>query len=144
MPNFCVCLAYLPVTISAGAFKSVYQASGLFFVFTLSIFTTGQNSPGYVLVWVFIVLNPLFLYMANYVSSDAIFVGLSLTWFTLLIMADAPASRRLIKWHAVLLFLAFTVATMPLIYPLIALLAIALSSLSIRRKIAAPPSLCCW
>ena len=110
------------------------HASGLFLLFTLFYF----YQPGKVMqiiLLVFFVLNPLFLYMANYVSSDGFFLALSLTWFAWLLWIMYKPTKKLIIWHAVLLFVTFTVRYNALIYPLIAVLAFALSPLSLRRKI---------
>ncbi len=52
------------------------QCSSLFLIFTLFYFYRPCKTVQIVLLS-FIVLNPLFLYMANLVSSDSIFLGLS-------------------------------------------------------------------
>src|SRR5438552_17349339 len=53
------------------AFQYLFiQASGLFLVFTLFYFYNPSKVIQIVLLC-FVVINPLFLYMANYISSDA-------------------------------------------------------------------------
>jgi len=117
------------------AFQYLFiQGAGLFLVFTLFYF----YQPGRVTRWVllaFIVLNPLFLYMANLVSSDPFFLALSLLWFTWLLWLIHQPSPRLVIWHAVLLAITFTVRYNALIYPAIAIGAFLLSSMPRRLKI---------
>src|SRR5205814_3378187 len=85
----------------------------------------------------FMVLNPLFLHLGNLVSSDCLFAALSLTWFSLLLWIIHRPSTRVIVWHAVVLFIAFTVRYNAMIYPFIALLAFGLSKMSFRQKLVA-------
>lgn len=117
------------------AFQYLFiEAAGLFLVFTLSYF----YRPGKVVQWIllaFIVLNPLFLYMANYVSSDAFFLALSLVWFTWLLWIVHRPTWKLVVWHAIILAITFTVRYNALIYPLIAIIAFLLSSMPRRLKI---------
>src|SRR5690606_29832375 len=79
------------------------------------------------------------------VSSDCLFLGLSLTWFALLLWLMHLPSNRIIFWHAVVLALAFTIRYNALIYPAIAALAFLLAPLSWLKRIvgiAAPIILC--
>lgn len=68
----------------------------------------------------FMLFNPIFLYLANYISSDAIFVSLSLIWFNILLWSIYQPTVKLIIWHALVLFMAFTIRYNALFYPLIA------------------------
>ena len=111
------------------------QVSALFLLLTIFYFYTPGKVVQYVLLG-FMVLNPLFLHLANLVSSDCLFAALSLTWFSLLLwLIHRPAIKTII-WHAVILFIAFTFRYNALIYPFIAVLAFVLSKLSLRKKIA--------
>ncbi|MEV4886042.1 hypothetical protein MRBLMN1_004599 [Chitinophaga ginsengisegetis] len=62
--------------------------------------------------------------MANYVSSDAFFLSLSLIWFTQLFWIIDQPTNKLILLNAIILFIAFTVRYNALFYPLIAIVAL--------------------
>jgi hypothetical protein len=110
------------------------QCSALFLLFTIFYFYKPGKLAQYVLLG-FMMLNPLFLHLANLVSSDCLFVGLSLIWFSLLLWIIHQPSRSIIIWHAIVLFIAFTVRYNAIVYPLIAILAFWISGLPIRKKI---------
>ncbi|MBS0027560.1 FAD-dependent oxidoreductase [Chitinophaga sp. 22321] len=108
------------------------QASVLSLVFTIFYF----YRPGRltrILLWGFMLFNPVFLYLANYISSDAVFLSLSLTWFTLLLWIMNRPSNNLIIVNAWVLFIAFTVRYNALFYPVISIVALLLT----RKKILA-------
>jgi hypothetical protein len=117
-----VCLQYLLI-----------QCSTLFFLFSLFYFYKAGRVAQTILLC-FMVFNPLFLHMGNMVSSDGLFLALSMTWFALLLWIMYKPSNKVIYWHAIVLFAAFTVRYNALIYPFIALLAFVLSNLSLRKK----------
>ncbi len=77
-----------------------------------------------------ILLNPAVPYLCNYVSSDALFLGLSLIWLTVLMgLLREPSWWRL--WlQLVLLFVIFNLRFVALFYPAVA----ALCFLLLRRK----------
>jgi len=111
------------------------QNSVLFLLFTIFYF----YKPGLVakiFLLCFMVLNPLFLHLANMVSSDGLFLSLSSIWFTLLLWIIHKPSNKIIIWQSVVLFLAFTVRYNALIYPIITVLAFSLSKLPMMKKIA--------
>jgi protoporphyrinogen oxidase len=102
------------------------QGSVMAFLFTVFYF----YNPGKllkILLFGFFLFNPVFLYLGNYVSSDALFLSLSLIWFTILIWSLYRPSRYLIVLHAVVLFISFTVRYNALYYPLITAIVILLS-----------------
>lgn len=111
------------------------QLSALFLLFTIFYFYAPGRVVQYVLLS-FMMLNPLFLHLANLVSSDCLFAALSLTWFALLLWLIHRPATNIIIWHAVILFIAFTFRYNALIYPFIAVLAFRLSKLPLRKKIA--------
>ena len=84
-----------------------------------------------VLIAVFLVLNPCVYYICNYVSSDALFIALSLFWFTLLLrLIRTPIWWGLIgQW--ILLILIFYTRYVALFYPIVATIAFLL----IRRNL---------
>ncbi|HLX67437.1 MAG TPA: hypothetical protein VKR41_10590, partial [Puia sp.] len=71
-------------------------------------------------IMAFLVLNPLVYYISNFVSSDALFIALSLLWVTALIRSvEAPAWRGIvIQW--VLLLGIFYLRYVALFYPVVA------------------------
>jgi hypothetical protein len=72
----------------------------------------------------FLVLNPLIPYTCNYVSSDALFIGLSITWYTVLTgLIRDPAWWRL-GLQVALLFIIFNLRYVALFYPAVAVLTI--------------------
>jgi len=110
------------------------HSSGLFLLFSLFHFYKPHKTSQIILLC-FFVFNPLFLYMANLVSSDGLFLAVSMTWFALLLWNVHQPSGRVIIWHAIMLFIAFTVRYNAMIYPFISVGAFFLSNLSFQRKI---------
>jgi len=110
------------------------SASLLFLLYSLFYYF----KPGKVvsiLLLVCVVFNPVLLYVSNYVSSDCLFLTLSILWFTILIHIIYQPSPKLIVLHGMVLFLAFTVRYNALYYPIITGVAIILSSASLRGKL---------
>ncbi len=110
------------------------QTSALFFLSTLFYF----YQPGkkmQVVLFVFMLFNPLFLHLANLISSDCLFLSLSLTWLSLLLWIIHRPSTGIVIGLALVLFLAFTLRYNALIYPLITLIAFLLAPMPLRRKI---------
>jgi hypothetical protein len=110
------------------------QCSMLFLLFTIFYFYSAGRITQTMLVC-FMVFNPLFLQLANMVSSDGLFLALSMTWFSLLLWLIYNPSNKIICWHALVLFVAFTVRYNALIYPFISAVAFWLSQLPLRKKI---------
>jgi hypothetical protein len=109
------------------------HAGVLFLLFTLFYFYK-PSTLVQALLFFFMTLNPLFLHLANLISSDSFFVSLSAIWFGLLLWIINRPSNYIIFYHAIVLLIAFTVRYNALIYPLIAGGAFLLSKLSIRKK----------
>lgn len=79
---------------------------------------------------VFLLVNPTIPYLCNYVSSDALFVGLSLIWITVLMgLVREPTWWRL-SLQVGLLFVIFNLRYVALYYPAVA----SLSFLLLRKK----------
>jgi hypothetical protein len=110
------------------------QCSTLFLLFTIFYFYKAGKMTQMVLFF-FMILNPLFLHLGNMVSSDGLFLALSMAWFALLLWIIYKPSNKIIFWHAIVLVAAFIVRYNALIYPFITLLALGLSKLSLRKKI---------
>lgn len=112
------------------------QASALFLLFTIFYFYKPRRVTQLLLLC-FMVFNPLFLHLANLISSDCFFVSVSLVWFSSLLWVINRPSNRLIIVHALVLFIAFTVRYNGLIYPFISGLAFWISKYSFRKKLTA-------
>lgn len=112
------------------------QLSAIWFIFTLYSFYD-PNKVIKVLIFSFVAFNPVFLYIANYVSSDSLFLSLSLLWFTLLLYILKKPSIKILAWQIIVLFFAFMVRYNALYYPIVAGIAILLSRQSIKIKLAA-------
>jgi hypothetical protein len=110
------------------------QCSTFFFLFTIFYFYKTSRVTQ-TIIFCFMVCNPLFLQLGNMVSSDALFLSLSMTWFALLVWIIYKPSNKIIGWHALVLFLSFIVRYNALIYPFITLVAFGLSTLSLRKKV---------
>ncbi len=111
------------------------ESSLLALVFTLCYFLKPAKGTKIVLVC-FVLFNPVLLYLANYVSSDTVFLSLSLIWFTLLFWIMYKPTPKLVFWHGVVLFLAFTVRYNALFYPAIAFLGFILANKRFWLKLA--------
>ena len=97
-------------------------------------FSTGKNTR--MILCLFLFFNPLNLYLANYVTSDAIFVALSLIWLTQLIwVVHRPHPSQIIV-QALVFFIAFTFRYNAMYYPVIAAIAFILSRQNIWLKAA--------
>jgi hypothetical protein len=112
------------------------QAAGIYTWFSLRYFFRPSKAVT-ITLFVFTVFQPVWLYIANSVSSDALFIGLSLIWISRLMWMMAYPSRRSIVTHALLLAALFTIRYTAIYYPLAAALAIGLSRYSIKEKIGA-------
>lgn len=111
------------------------QGFNLFFLFTLFYFYNIGRLVRNIL-YVFVVFNPVFLYLANYVSSDTLFYTLSIHWFTLLLWIIHKPTVRIVVIQCLVLFFAFTIRYNALIYPVIASLALMLSKQQWKLKLA--------
>lgn len=122
-------------TIIVGVQYFLLELSSLYFFFTILYF----YAPGRVtrnILFAFLFFDPLFLYISNYINSDPLFAALSLLWLTeLLWIIHRPKVFRIFT-HAVLLYLCFTVRNNAYYYPIVSLLAFALSRESIKFKLA--------
>ena len=113
----------------------VLQLSCLIFFFSfLYFFRPGKIASR--VTYFFLFINPLFLYCCNFILSDAIFISLSLLWTTTLLWLIRKPRFLLLVTQAILLVLALSVRYTALYYPFVAALAIILSPLQIRLKLA--------
>lgn len=117
------------------AFQFLFlEGSAMFLLFTLHYFYSFSNLLLIILLS-FVVFNPLFLYLGNLISSDALFTSLSMIWFALLLWIVHEIKPKILIFHAIVIFLAFTVRYNALIYLLIATPAFFLSKYSLKQKL---------
>jgi len=121
-------------TILVGLQYFFLQGSTLLFLFSLLYFLKHSRWIKIVLLS-FTLLNPLPLYIANYISADALFIGLSLLWLTTLIWLIFRARLWMLLAHAFLLLACFTVRYNAIYYPIISLLVFLLIRFSWKWKI---------
>lgn len=111
----------------------ILQTSILFTLFTVSYLL----NPGKLIMrilFALLVINPLWLYVSNFISSDTLFASLSLLWFTSLLWIMYLPNLRILILHTIVLGLVFTVRYNALYYPFISILAILLIQVSIKTK----------
>jgi 4-amino-4-deoxy-L-arabinose transferase-like glycosyltransferase len=105
---------------------AVWSLSALYFYLTIVFFYhTGRNTR--IFLCLFLFFNPLFLYLANYVTSDMLFVSMSTVWLTQLIWLLRRPRAYMLFTQALLMFIMFTFRYNAMIYPLIAGVVILLS-----------------
>jgi hypothetical protein len=117
------------------AFQYLFvQITALYFFFTLLYFYRPATNISSI-IFAFLFFNPLILYISNYISSDALFLGLSLIWLTQLIWIINRPKLYQIFVHALIIALAFAVRYNAMYYPIITALAFILSRHKIQSKI---------
>ncbi|GEP88717.1 hypothetical protein SAMN05660909_01188 [Chitinophaga terrae (ex Kim and Jung 2007)] len=80
--------------------------------------------------------NPLHLYLSNYISSDALFLSVSLLWAIQLLQLIQRPAISIIFLHALLIVIAFTLRYNAMYYPLVSMIAYLLSHLKPAVKVA--------
>ena len=113
----------------------ILQISSLLFVFSILYFL----KPGKVaktILLLFLVLNPLPLYIANYISADALFISGSVLWLTSLVWLIYYPRTWMIIVHAILLLVCFTLRYNAIYYPVISLFVFVVSRQRLKVKIA--------
>lgn len=111
----------------------VLQAAILYLIFTVINLFQPLKWIVHVL-FLFGVMNPLWLYVSNFVSSDALFASLSIVWFTQLLWLGRNVTGWLLFWHALTLMLVFSLRFNALYYPLISIAFITVAKFSMRLK----------
>jgi len=109
------------------------QTGTILFIFTLIYFL----QPGKLVrnsLFGFVLFSPVPLYVANYISADALFVGFSLLWLSVLIWIVYRPRTWLLVLQAFLLLACFTLRYNAIYYPIVAALALLLSPQSWKSK----------
>ncbi|MCF6402109.1 hypothetical protein L3C95_04440 [Chitinophaga filiformis] len=111
----------------------IYIAAALYFFFTfLSIIQCSKWVK--IGIFVFLFLNPAFIFISNYISSDIFFTSLSLIWISQLFRIIKTPRPALIIAHVFILLFAFAVRYNALFYPIISIVVILLSNMPKGRK----------
>ncbi len=102
------------------------QASSLLFLFSLLYFQRPGRAVRIILL-LFLLLNPLPLYIADYISADSLFIGFSLLWLTSLVWIIYRPIPWMVAIHGILLLACFTLRYNAIYYPVISLIVFILS-----------------
>jgi hypothetical protein len=112
----------------------VWSTSALYFYLTITYFYyTGKNTR--IPLCLFLFFNPLFLYLANYVTSDMLFVSMSTIWLTQLVWVLHRPRLFQIFIQAGLMFIMFTFRYNAMVYPVIAAGVFLLSKQKVWMKV---------
>jgi protoporphyrinogen oxidase len=102
------------------------QGAGLVFLFTL----LHLLRPGRLVkntLYIFFLINPIALYVANYISADALFIGFSLLWVSSLTWVVFQPRPWMVLVHGILILACFTLRYNAIYYPFISIVAFSLS-----------------
>ncbi|HET6253300.1 MAG TPA: hypothetical protein VFE32_04475 [Puia sp.] len=111
------------------------EMAALYFYFTIFYF----YHPGKItrnILFFSLFLDPLFLYIGNYISNDSLFIALSLAWFAELFWVINRPTFAQVLVQLILLFLCLIVSYHAYFYPAIAIVAFVLSRQAIPVKFA--------
>jgi len=108
-------------------------AAGYFFFSFLYLSCPSKKSA--LIMYFFLFCNPLFLFVANLVNSDALFATLSLVWITEMLWALKRPSWAHILATGAFLFACFTVRNNAYFYPVVTLIMFLSSGTSPGRKV---------
>ncbi|RFM34696.1 hypothetical protein DXN04_15645 [Chitinophaga silvisoli] len=87
------------------------------------------------LIFIFLFINPLFLFGSNHIMSDTLFTALSVLWVTQLIWIAYRPKPYMVFTHAILLLIIFTIRYSALYYPVISISIFLLSPQSFKWKL---------
>jgi len=112
------------------------EAAIFYFLFTFIYLLRPVKAATYVLLS-FPLLNPVFLFLGNYISSDALFTALSFIWLTQLLWILYEFKPLYLFTHALVLLVAFTFRYNALYYPFISAIVFIASKQKWQVKTAA-------
>lgn len=122
------------------------QGASLFFLAALVYFLPLPRWA-FLTLYFFLLLNPLPLYIANYIASDALFIAVSILWITQLLFLLYKPRYLYILTHALILLLAFSIKYQAVFYPLISIGALISCRASLMYKLGALTAIAatlCW
>jgi hypothetical protein len=111
-----------------------FELIALYFYHTIVYFFHTGNNTRRILCF-FLFFNPLNLYLANYVSSDTLFIAVSLLWVTELIWIIYRPKVYQVFLQGIIVFIAFTIRYNAMYYPLISVVVFILSKHRVIFKI---------
>lgn len=112
----------------------MFRISILYLFLTLRIFLNlGQRTS--LVLFVFLLFNPLYLDACNHVLSDSLFTSISIFWFTQIIWISNGSPKWMVFSQGVLLLLAFVLRYNALYYPIISTIVILLCPIERKWKI---------
>lgn len=114
-PNFLLAVQFI-----------LLQLSFLWFFFTVRYLFQPGKYPS-LLLFLFLQLNPIYIYTSNLILSDTLFTALSICWFTQLIWLIFRPRPYMLLTHTLLLLAVFSIRYNALYYPLIGAVAFLLS-----------------
>ncbi|MCW3467253.1 hypothetical protein [Chitinophaga nivalis] len=126
--------AFTHADIALAAFQYLFlQVAGFYFLVTVQrLFTLDRLL--FRLLFVGLTFNPLFIYLANYISPDAFFTALSIIWITQLIIIWQRPSSVLIALHILIILLAFAVGYHAVYYPVLSIGILSLCKWNIWKR----------
>jgi hypothetical protein len=117
------------------AFQYLYgQLITLYFFFTLLYFYAPSRTISNI-IFVCLFFNPLLLYLSNYISSDALFLGFSLLWLVQLLWIIHRPRTSQVFVHALLIAVLFTLRYNAMFYPVISSVALLISRRALVWKV---------
>ncbi|MBV8252829.1 MAG: hypothetical protein JO154_09515 [Chitinophaga sp.] len=102
------------------AFQYICLQCGAFFLYFTILYLL---KPGKIFrygAFFFLLINPLFLYLSNYVITEALFLALGFTWFALLLWMLYKPGLFIFLLHGIVLALAFTIRYNAMFFPIVA------------------------
>lgn len=111
----------------------ILESSILFFLLTIRYLLIPEKWTIRILA-ILLVLNPLWLYVSNFVSSDALFASMSLLWLSTLIWIIYHPGKDLLLLHGLILFFVFSIRYNALYYPIITGIIILFNKGSLKSK----------
>lgn len=118
-------ISHSPNLVAASQYFFLQVTLLLFFFSMRFFFQLGKGAS--LVLFLFIWLNPIYLFTSNFILSDSLFMGISLLWLINLLWIVFHPRPWMLVTQTLLLFLAFTIRQTALVYPLIACVAILLS-----------------
>lgn len=112
----------------------ILESSILFFLLTIRYLLNADKWTIRILA-ILLVLNPFWLYVSNFVSSDALFASMSLLWLTTLIWIIYQPNKDLYLVHGLILFFVFSIRYNALYYPLITAAIVLLNRATVKQKL---------
>lgn len=108
--------------------------SFLYFFFTFRFFfPIGKWATN--ILFVFLMINPIFFFISNLILSDTLFTAISILWFCQLLWIIFQPKPYMIFTHTLLVLIAFTVRYQALYYPIAASIFFILSRQPVSWKV---------